>query len=417
MKNDLKKVLNTFLNKRAEDNSQLIAFQNWHIKKLKIESDISILTKNIKIVKDKIKHISKDLHAIELKISKYDSKVTDLNNQINENENLLKQQLSIFKTINLYQLPLILNQKLKDNVIKNSDFLTIKDENELMNRLAKFHEALNSNATKDEFINIFYTIFKSSFLDFKTIFSKDDVINIFAEISKIYNKIYALKDSRNNLLENNSSFELKDLQIQRLKLLTEINDLTKTEAEQNDELEINNLNLKDIEVLLRDEFIKQRDQFSTSNSIQEITKQIDFIDILLEESIFKAINDFNEKLQLNLATFYKKYPTVQNIKIDNNFSISINNLELHFLSAGQRQILTFIFIKTVLEISEFFNTLFIDTPFGRLSQENRELIFEIYNLFPNLTLLLTNSEINSIDLTKFKIFKIVQNIGGSEIVS
>ena len=79
-------------------------------------------------------------------------------------------------------------------------------------------------------------------------------------------------------------------------------------------------------------------------------------------------------------------------------------------------ILTFILISTILEFKQFIDFIFIDTPFGRLSNKNRDFIFNNYYLkFSYLTLLVTSSEYDYLKDNSFKEYMIEKDNLGSNI--
>jgi DNA sulfur modification protein DndD len=93
-------------------------------------------------------------------------------------------------------------------------------------------------------------------------------------------------------------------------------------------------------------------------------------------------------------------------------------LDMTLLSAGQKQILSFILISTILEFKKFVDFIFIDTPFGRLSNKSRNFIFNNYYLnFSYLTLLITSSEYDYLKQQNiyFKVYEIRKNKFGSTI--
>ena len=125
---------------------------------------------------------------------------------------------------------------------------------------------------------------------------------------------------------------------------------------------------------------------------------------------------FNQALDKSTIVFRNIYSHIQNIYITKNLTFEIlgkNNckLNIELLSAGQKQVLNFLTIKTILEFKNFSNFLMVDTPFGRLSNKNRDLIFnDCYSKFNQLSLLLTDSEFDflkfkNLNFKKYEIFK------------
>jgi DNA sulfur modification protein DndD len=114
---------------------------------------------------------------------------------------------------------------------------------------------------------------------------------------------------------------------------------------------------------------------------------------------------------------------IEKIYINDKFKIIIEGknektLDITLLSAGQKQILSFILITTILEFNRFVDFIFIDTPFGRLSNKNRDFIFNNYYLnFSHLTLLVTSSEYEYLKKQHidFKLYEIIRDEYGSKI--
>lgn len=93
-----------------------------------------------------------------------------------------------------------------------------------------------------------------------------------------------------------------------------------------------------------------------------------------------------------------------------------SQLSTNLLSAGQKQILNFLIIKTILDFKDFTSFVVVDTPFGRLSNKNKELLLNTcYLNFDNLVLLLTDSEYEFIksQSLKYKKYNILRNDNGS----
>jgi len=139
--------------------------------------------------------------------------------------------------------------------------------------------------------------------------------------------------------------------------------------------------------------------------------------------LVESLNKFNELLSKKIIPFLEIYRHINKIYINSKFRVileGINNEEFNIalFSAGQKQILSFIIISTILEFKRFVDFIFIDTPFGRLSNKSRDFIFNNYYLeFSNLNLLITSSEYDYLKDKKseFKEYTIEQNSLGSII--
>jgi DNA sulfur modification protein DndD len=405
LENDLKRVRNRLLKKT--ESKELDRFKSLNQEKVDFCLEIHKLEESRENLQKEISQISKEIQKIDSKIVKESEEVGKFETQIGIEEANLKEKTELFKKINLFQFPLILNSDLSSSVSKDENFLTIKSEDELKKRLEEFYSATQSGVGKSDFIELFYSIFKSSFLNLKTEISKEELFQLFTEISEISSEIEKLKSEQREVTKNNS--KTLELQKSRNALSEKLKNLELQKSESDSKIGVLKEKLKKVESNLRIEFLNQKEKVSALRSIEEIDKQVELTKELLESEIEKSVQKFNFEFQKNLEPFYKKYPLEEKLFLK-DFSLEVSQL-----SAGQKQIVNFILIQTLLEISNLTETIFVDTPFGRLSNENRKLILEIYKTFPSLTLLLTSSEEVAISKEEFSVFQISQNSKGSEI--
>ena len=143
---------------------------------------------------------------------------------------------------------------------------------------------------------------------------------------------------------------------------------------------------------------------------------------IYQEELKERLEIFNKKLKKNTTPFLKQYEHINEIYIDEKHNIIIGDgkqtLDIELLSAGQKQVLNFLIVKSILEFKEFASFVMVDTPFGRLSNENKELLLnDCYLEFDNLILLLTDSEFEFIESQKLKYstYNILRNNLGSKI--
>jgi DNA sulfur modification protein DndD len=165
-----------------------------------------------------------------------------------------------------------------------------------------------------------------------------------------------------------------------------------------EEIEALTLSYKEVHNKLRLEFITQRDKYATVQSIEELFKVSEVSQKIYHTKLESSLKLFNRLFRAKIAPFLEIYQHIQDIYMNEKFNVIVedtkmNHLDIKLLSAGQKQILSFILITTILEFKNFIDFIFIDTPFGRLSNKSRDFIFNSYYLkFSHLTLLLTSSE-------------------------
>jgi DNA repair exonuclease SbcCD ATPase subunit len=407
MKNDLKKVKNRFITEISA--LELDKYKKLKLEKLKIENQIEQLNielkENLKLQKNNFNQVQKNRNLLK----KEDKNIYKLETEISEEKQEKEENINKFQEINLFSLPLILNKKLLNDVKNRSQFLQIDDKETFEDRFSKFSEIIISNQnnfTKNELLNHFYTIFGDSILNLDVELSTQNLKNILQNITSSKNRLHELSKKKNSFLNLNSSEKIENLKTKIKNLENEEKLISEKFDEINTSLENKQAKLKEINSQIRQEFIFQKSNFGTINSIESIEKLLLLTEKIYNTEIQKALATFNQKFKINLKYFYDKYPNIQNIEIDNNFNIFIFNNELELLSAGQKHILVFIFIFTILEIYKITDFIFVDTPFGRLSKENRKYLKDIYEKFNQLIVLATNTEEEVFEKSNYDTFKI-----------
>ena len=155
---------------------------------------------------------------------------------------------------------------------------------------------------------------------------------------------------------------------------------------------------KEVHKQLRLEFIAKRDKYAKIKAIEELYNLSEVSKEVYSQKFSGSLTQFNTLLSKKVKPFITIYQHIKKIYINDKFKIILEDnrgsfLEMTLLSAGQKQILSFILISTILEFKKFIDFIFIDTPFGRLSNDSRDFIFNNYYLeFSYLTLLVTSSE-------------------------
>ncbi len=372
-----------------------------------LTKELRVINERIRLNNLKIKNRSKALNKVEYKIE--------------ENHLKLSNYIEIFYEINLYQLPLILNKKLFKSIQDNTNqSIELVDKKEFEKSFDLFSQSINSQFSKQDLLEKFYKVFNT---DKKILlqYSSKELLKLLTQIKNAIEKrerfLVELDELRQKLL-NKDEFQKFEA------LVSELNDLHESKALMlnNAEEEIENLNIqhKEVHKKLRLEFINKRDKYSSIKTIEELENISKISHQVYDDKLEKSLKAFNQLFKTKIKPFLETHKHIQNITINEKFKLDIFGskdklLDITLLSAGQKQILSFILISTILEFKNFINFIFIDTPFGRLSNKNRDFIFNTYYLsFSYLTLLVTSSEYDylkdkNLDFKEYTIYK--DNLG------
>ena len=405
---DTKKVANTISNnignkeikeykeKQNELDNLEITLLELETKKTSIQKEIKNLQKEIKTLNFKIKSRSKTLMSIEKELQKLKEEIEFL--------------VNIFMKINMYQLPLILNENLQ-SVIQEEKIVDILDKSKFEIKIDSLIDELNLNISKEKFLQNFYKLYTSQKIELE--YTKKELKELLKKISNL------LLDKQ--ILDNKYEDYKNSLQNSDLKSLLEKSNLLQNKLS-NKEVELEEINSKIDQTLIlknnllseiRKNFLENREKYSKVKAISSLYNISYKAKELYLNKLDEKLTYFNSLLSKNSQKFLDKYK-FKNIKISNKFQIMIDDFDIENFSSGQKQLLSFILIKSFLDVKHFIDFIFVDTPFGRLSNENRDFIFYDYYLsFKNLTLLVTSSEfdyINSKNIS-YKKYQIIKEKG------
>lgn len=419
---DTRKIANSLSNKMG--NEELVQFQNLQKNEMRLAEEIIDLEENKIVIIKEHRRINELIRLNELKIRNRSKEIEAIQRNIDENELKLLKEIAIFQEINLYQLPLILNRQLKDKVdSKNNQSIEVLDKKEFENSFDIFIQTLESSLSKSEVLKSFYQVFQMNEGILLT-YTKSDLINLLIDIKNSIDKkerfLLELEQTKEKLLEKNNFKKLEqegvDLNLERNNIELKINLL-------NDQLENKHTEHKEVHKKLRLEFIAKRDKYAKIKAIEELYNISEISKKVYNTKLAGSLNQFNQLFSEKIKPFLETYQHIEKIYINDKFKVILEDRESRFLdivllSAGQKQILSFILISTVLEFKQFVDFIFIDTPFGRLSNKNRDFIFNNYYLkFSYLTLLITSSEYDYLKdkNSTFKKYTIEKNGLGSTI--
>jgi len=394
---DTKKVANRLSNKLG--NEEIVKFTDLQQKESKLSQEIEKLEEQKIVLNKEIRRVNELTRRNELKIRNRSKDIELLQQNIDKNQNELSREIEIFQDINLYQLPLLLNSELLDKVnSKTVQSIKIVDSKEFELKFEQFIQYFDSSYDKNELLKRFYHVFQTD-STINLSFSKKDLILILEKLRNIIDKkeklIEQLEETKERLIKKN---DLKKLQLESTKL---------TKERQQKELEFNQLTdrlddtqteYKEVHKQLRLEFIAKRDKYAKIKAIEELYNLSEVSKEVYSQKLSGSLIQFNTLLSKKVKPFITIYQHIKKIYMNDKFKIILEDnrgsfLEMTLLSAGQKQILSFILISTILEFKKFVDFIFIDTPFGRLSNNSRDFIFNNYYLkFSYLTLLVTSSE-------------------------
>lgn len=393
--------------------------KNYNLLKVKIttnEDELIILKESKLITQKDIKLTQMDIQKLDTKIRRENKKLDTTKKELEKYSLDLEDKVSLFKKAILFEMPLLLNKKLKDKIIsKNKPILEIKNQDEFNKKMEVFTQALGVEDNKIK--ELFNSTFLNNSSDIELSFSQDSFQKLLLEIKDIQNIIDKLKKDIKNI-ENNELANEKFQTIQK-SLISKMEDLNTLE---NNLVIVDDriLNLLEITKELERELTKiyktKKDSFATIKSYEHLKAIANIANEIYKKDLKQKLIIFNKELQKSTIEFIKIYSHIKDIYITENLKFEIldtNNkrLNIDLLSAGQKQVLNFLTIKTILELKNFSNFLMVDTPFGRLSTKNRDLIFnDCYMQFNQVTLLLTDSEFDflkskNLVSKKYEIFK------------
>lgn len=270
-------------------------------------------------------------------------------------------------------------------------------------------------------LTTFINIFKSRIRDHYE--NREDYIN---EMESILEKIRDVEDEIEevnlDLKEINAEIDERSQSEENLKYLKEQNEeIKKSESDIKIQLKVTEKTLENLNSskeklqAVIDKLTKEEASLNVEdgklNYIRELKKN--FEKILSDYSL-----DMREKVSLEATDLFKSMISekdkhlISKIEITDNYEIKIkgwnNSPMTSDISAGQRQIVSLSFVialaKTASASSNIMTVpLFMDTPFGRISGENRD---NLISILPKLTtqwiLLMTDTEFTRAEELQFK---------------
>jgi len=406
---------------KDNETSELINLEN---KRLQILDTISNQKEEVQVKIKEFKALKLNLQKLNTKIKNRNKKAKALHLELDSVQEKLNTKSIEFKELILWQMPLLLNQDLlKGMQSRTSTALTVKDEALFMNKFNKFTQEIKSPLQDDELLEVFKSLMLSESSQIKLTMTKSEFKKLIEEmkdlrlsVKQIEEKIKTVEDSA---MEQEIMRSLVESKEEQEKVL---NEHEKALHDLEDSIDQNILESKEINRTLTQSFKANQDKYAFIKGYEELQSIARVCSKVYSNKLVNKLEVFNKKLKENTTNFLKQYEHIKDIYIDTNHRIVISDgtelLNTELLSAGQKQILNFLIVKTILDFKEFASFVMVDTPFGRLSNKNKELLLNTcYLSFENLILLLTDSEYEFIQAQnlKYKHYQILRDSIGSTI--
>ena len=398
---------------------------------------VELETKRINIIKtteknkETIELKTKEHKVLAMNVQKLDTQIRNRNRKVkilhkeqDEKQEELNKLSTKFKELIMFQMPLLLNKSLLEGMQKRTHSpLSMNDEKLFTNHFKRFLEQVNSKANEDEALSMFKSLMLTESASISLSLSQkeftkllEDMKNLQFEIKQLQSKIEVAESSSMEQEITRSLIESRDEQQNALtKVQHLLEDLTSN-------IENNSTLLKDINKELTQSFKANQERFAFIKGYEELQEVSKVSEIVYKEELQEKLEIFNKTLKRSTSPFLSQYEHINEIYIDEKHNIIIGDgekkLDIELLSAGQKQVLNFLIVKSILEFKEFAAFVMVDTPFGRLSNENKELLLkDCYLKFDNLILLLTDSEFEFVQTQhlKYSTFNILRDKLGSKI--
>lgn len=406
---------------KDEESINLIDLEN---KRFAILATIANQREEQKEKTKEIKTAEMNLQKINTQIKNRDKKLKILHDELDILQAQLNEKTKKFKEIMLWQMPLLLNKSLLAKMQKRaSSALKIEDESLFLNKFYKFTQEIHSPLEQNQILELFKALMLNESHDIELELSPSNFKVLITEmkdfklaIKQVEEKIKIAQDSA---MEKEIMRSLMGTKIEQE---NHLHQLEKYMYQLKESMENNSLEAKEIHRVLTQSFKANQEKYAFLKGYEELQMIAQISSKVYKQKLEKNLVLFNKKLQNNTAKFLKQYEHIKEIYIDNTHRIVISDgqatLHTELLSAGQKQILNFLIIKTILDFKEFTSFIMVDTPFGRLSNKNKELLLHTcYLSFENLILLLTDSEFEFVKTQniKYKTYQIERNLLGSKI--
>ena len=404
-----------------DDTKELIELEN---EKISLQSELVTKKEDLVIKIKESKVLKLDLQKTNTQIRNKNKKTKQLHIELETVQNELNDKSLEFKELTLWQMPLLLNSSLNKKIKeKTAQAITIEDESIFSSKFSKFATKINSSLSEDKLLELFKSLMINNS-------NKIELTTTKTKFKELIENMKDLKLSAKQINDNIKEIEESLLSEEVIRKLIDTRDTQEKNYNDTNEYIVNleasiediTLKIKEVDKILTHTFKTNQNKYAFIKGYEELRVISHVSGKVYKQRLEKKLKLFNQKLQENTKNFLEQYKHIQDIYIDTNHRIIISdgkeNLNTELLSAGQKQVLNFLIVKTILDFKEFASFVMVDTPFGRLSNKNKELLLNTcYLEFDNLILLLTDSEyefIQSQDL-KYKTYQIQRDSVGSKI--
>jgi len=336
--------------------------------------------------------------------SKYKKPLEDAKRKLNEVINKRSDLLREFKALTYAQLPLLLSQKLKEKVnrdisenyrgnlsipqniidLKKKEFLSMIDESQQAQIEKIYDQIFNTSNSKLSVLFADSTKIELQYETFKNInFVKllDDLVSIKEEINTLQTEIH---DYEHNIQMDQKEYE------QDFKRAVSIAENVGSQRTKIEDLKAKLERLKQVEKNIKLEIGRSSIQDHQNSLAKLKVEALESAIKVAAEMKLKIKEDKRELLEESINAKFnllkKEGYEANYIKLNSDFNINIydiNHRPMDILSSssGQKQIIA---TSLIWGISEYISEeipMIIDTPLGRLDEENQSLI--LTQFYPN----------------------------------
>lgn len=420
---DSQAVAKRLLEKNSDDSTkELLILEN---ERLDILDLISNQKEELKEKEKEFAIQKMNLQKINTQIRNRNKKVNKLFEELDHVKNRLDEKSIVFKQLILWQMPLLLNSNLLEGMQKRtSSALKIENESLFTNKFHKFIQEINSPLEENKIFELFKSMMINDSNKIELSMTKQQFKILLEEMKDLKLNINQLEESikevQDSIMEQEmmrSLIESRDDQEEKLNIFD------KSIQELAENIEFNIIKSKEINKTLTQAFKNNQQKYAFFKGYEELQIISKMSAKVYTKRLDKQLSIFNDKLKENTSRFLKQYEHIDKIFIDKYHNIIIQDLKneklsTELLSAGQKQVLNFLIVKTILDFKNFASFVMVDTPFGRLSNKNKELLLNsCYLSFDNLILLLTDSEYEFVQTQNlnYKTYQIKRDSLGSKI--
>ena len=407
-KNNIEKIekeINIFkieINERTEELTNLLVDKKNDIKPLKIEKEK--IEKELVSLKEYIAKKIKGIDFLVLMVEdisrNYLSKLEDENTNYQLDEQLKNFSDNLRNMIRRIQDNLFEIDDLEYNIESYKvDFYKDRLDDLRKEQYEDFSKRMRSK-NKEQIIHLHED-------------DKDRLNDIFEEKAIMYEKLTylqniekRLKNIKNELenateneSESNSYFNQYKKEKEELENKKSFNEQKIGELRKDTELKTERRNTLDVEINKLEKSLSLSKPILNSIELSEML--IDFFQEFKLKLLHKKIEDLENEFNNYLFELSYDKNWIKQVQINDKFEIKLLNylereMSVNALSAGQRQILATALIQALGSVSQVKSFICIDTPLARIDLENREQIITKYypKASKQVIILATNSEID-----------------------